>query len=885
MQLRDNKECFDHVLSRLSTDARRVLTKLGVQNYPQYLGLNKRTVYSVCQEKTYLWLEIVRIRGEVEAFRAVANPSATSMKKTFPKSSPPAIQSARQKTSVPPHSQQQRPGRDVSPAVPMPTAHDLEKTNRNWGQLLLRQWGRIVHMTAAHGTSVSNPEIRALRREFTDVGLPQLSWAMLMYWIEEGQPVETPVSMRRLTEFYTRRSPERQGATEPAPSTSAETGNSPGNTGASSPYAGEILPLDIFSVRARNCLKCLKVRTVAQFLDLSEDTVMRCKNAGRKTWNEIAGFQQRIGAMDAGHDDIAEELNSVPADIGESSLSKATALSGTDGVLHYNLFTTRTRNCLQRMEVRTADQFMALEEEDVLECDGAGRKTWNEITRFQKRFGTSETDDDSDELDNHGARSVPRTIAPALAGIGLGHFQFSRKNLLTLRDAGVVTLQDALATEGRSAELPTGRTHLGRIIKLLNKASISSQVNAFPVDFSSFESMVQSFLRGLIENERNAAITAEYWGLRSGEKGTLESVAQVFDITRERVRQILKRSERHLAPPACLIPLAEFWKAADEILGQAGGLMSLDSFSQAIAERFEWTHRPRSKPLATLLQLTPAYDVSEKEAWVRDKSLVCPECIKAREYLHDLFDGEVQEMHFLDASHRLVSFCQNNCQERAGVTSAPDLTFFQSLITKDSAICYQDDRLLSCERWQLVYGKTLRSVVRATLKEMGEPTHYSKLAERIRQTSVKYHDTTDRNVHACLTNYSKVFKVAGRGTYALVEWEIKPYRSHAQAIIDLLTERGEPLTATEIIRMLTRDGKFKEINLNAALATHPRIVRIDRGLYDLRDRKKPELEPEKVAKKAGDIVLFFDDDDSPDQISLGFAPSKAHEPQDEDNRK
>jgi len=353
-------------------------------------------------------------------------------------------------------------------------------------------------------------------------------------------------------------------------------------------------------------------------------------------------------------------------------------------------------------------------------------------------------------------------------------------------------------------------------------------------------------------------------------------VAQEFHLTRERVRQILSRDSKRLVAPACLLPLAEFWKAADEILEQRGGLMGLQTLSDGVAERFHWALPPRLEPFAKLLALSPAYWVNEKNAHIRDRSLSCPECEKVRDYLDNLFRNEVQEMHLRDAAHRLVTYCQSACQDGAALSSAPELVFFRNLIAENLDICCENNRLLSRKRWQLVYGKKLRSVVRAILEDIGEPAHYSEIAARIRNNSVNFREVKDSTVHGSLCN-SPEFKIVKTGRYAMAQWETKPYRSHAEAIIDLLTDRGGPLTAREIVRVLTREGEFKEPNLHAALTTHPAFVRIGQGLYDLRERHEERVNKPKPPAKPEDIVFYFDDDDDSGATSVDFAPPTARE--------
>ncbi len=52
--------------------------------------------------------------------------------------------------------------------------------------------------------------------------------------------------------------------------------------------------MDCLSIRSRNVLKNNKVSDIKSFLELSEETLMRFPNAGRKTIREILGYQDRV---------------------------------------------------------------------------------------------------------------------------------------------------------------------------------------------------------------------------------------------------------------------------------------------------------------------------------------------------------------------------------------------------------------------------------------------------------------------------------------------------------------------------------------------------------------------------------------------------------------
>jgi hypothetical protein len=55
------------------------------------------------------------------------------------------------------------------------------------------------------------------------------------------------------------------------------------------------------SVRTSNCMRRAGIETMDQFLRLDRDDVMGWKNAGIRTWNEIADLQSQLNTSAAEH--------------------------------------------------------------------------------------------------------------------------------------------------------------------------------------------------------------------------------------------------------------------------------------------------------------------------------------------------------------------------------------------------------------------------------------------------------------------------------------------------------------------------------------------------------------------------------------------------------
>jgi hypothetical protein len=244
------------------------------------------------------------------------------------------------------------------------------------------------------------------------------------------------------------------------------------------------------------------------------------------------------------------------------------------------------------------------------------------------------------------------------------------------------------------------------------------------------------------------------------------------------------------------------------------------------------------RPLLTILELGDFVTVEEKGGYVCRTDLKCRECEAATGMLQAMLT-DVDEMHVMDAAARLSMACNQVCFDRnGGAHISPALVTM--IASRSDSIISEGSKILTKDAWDRLYGRSLRVVVRSVLEESGHPLHYSEIAERIRKTNLKYGTV-----------------IAGRGTYGLSLWEIKQYKSHAEAVIELLGQLGEPMRGEHIVERLTRNGEYKPMNIRAALTTHPMIVKVGQDTFDLRDRSRKQS----VAQEAEDIVIAIGDID------------------------
>ncbi len=134
---------------------------------------------------------------------------------------------------------------------------------------------------------------------------------------------------------------------------------------------------------------------------------------------------------------------------------------------------------------------------------------------------------------------------------------------------------------------------------------------------------------------------------------------------------------------------------------------------------------------------------------------------------------------------------------------------------------------------------TPRSLTRRlyeTLEAEGRPLHYTDLLERVRRHHPRYRQSAIGSVRTYLSGHA-CFKLARQqGMYGLASWELPPYKTITESIIELLRKHGKPMRRMDIARVLAARKTHTKSSILVLLQKAPEVVRIEPGLYDLRER-------------------------------------------------
>jgi DNA-directed RNA polymerase subunit alpha len=145
------------------------------------------------------------------------------------------------------------------------------------------------------------------------------------------------------------------------------------------------IPISDFelSVRSRNCLKKMNIRTLGDLLRTTEQELLAYKNFGETSLNEIKALLAQKGLRlgqqaDEGKANAVRKTTATTGNISPEMLAK----NVTDLEL-----SVRSRKALQRLNINTVGELASRTEDELLGCKNFGQTSLNEIKQQLAEMG------------------------------------------------------------------------------------------------------------------------------------------------------------------------------------------------------------------------------------------------------------------------------------------------------------------------------------------------------------------------------------------------------------------------------------------------------------------------------------------------------------------
>ncbi len=333
-------------------------------------------------------------------------------------------------------------------------------------------------------------------------------------------------------------------------------------------------------------------------------------------------------------------------------------------------------------------------------------------------------------------------------------------------------------------------------------------------DFKKTIKNVVTQLLGVL-NARNKDVIARRFGLKTGEKQTLESIGKVYGITRERVRQIeeasIKLIREHLEK-GFSAKVQPFVTLASGIIDQANGIIT----EEDLFEKFSGSSKNSSanSSLAFFLMLD-----SQIKRYVEDDDFNTFWSINS-----------AKQEEFINTVNTFIKSLErkNDPVDEAGIPEFCSTSglFFKEPLNLALASILAISKNIDCNvfgqigltTWSQIKPRGVRDKSFLVLKRASQPKHFREITRLINVSNFSKNKANVQTVHNELIKDSR-FVLVGRGMYGLSEWGY------------------EPGTIKElIVKLLKKSGSMSRDKIVAHVMS-VRLVKANTVVLGLQDRK------------------------------------------------
>jgi len=343
---------------------------------------------------------------------------------------------------------------------------------------------------------------------------------------------------------------------------------------------------------------------------------------------------------------------------------------------------------------------------------------------------------------------------------------------------------------------------------------------------------------GNIPNNRTKEVIARRFGLRDGQKHTLEAIGQDHGITRERVRQIEEGGLGILKQAQVMDKFQPVLKTVDEHLKEYGEFkkeQELYDDLTYICFPVKEVERMKKEGLAEISKCQAAFylimtlgDQFERlpendhfhSAWTNNKN--------SAKNVKKTVDSLIKH---LDVKKQVL--------EKGELLSAAKVLFpelsekaIHSYVKASKHIAQNHLGHFGLVHWPEISPRGVKDKAYIILKNAGRPLHFSQVTEEINKVLPSIRQAYVQTVHNELIK-DKRFVLVGRGLYALAEWGYEP-GTVSEIIVQIMKKENRPLGKEEIVKTVMAKRLVKENTVLINLQNRKLFDRVPDGAYILK---------------------------------------------------
>jgi len=317
----------------------------------------------------------------------------------------------------------------------------------------------------------------------------------------------------------------------------------------------------------------------------------------------------------------------------------------------------------------------------------------------------------------------------------------------------------------------------------------------------------QKICQDLLEDlpQRTKDIIEQRFGLREGERKTLQAIGENYGITRERVRQIETDGLESLKPK--LDKYQQAFQYFSNYINEFGDLKREDTLLSSLAGSEFKNHA------YFLLTLGEKFDRFSENKDFYSLWTVNPDSIDLAQQVVDLLYDKLSEI------NQPVGLEKISGQLDSQLGEPISLKALQSFLEVSKKIQSGINGQFGLKSWPEINPRGVIDRAYLVFKQEKRPLHFrevTKLINNSESKKISQPKALVQTVHNELIKDPR-FVLVGRGLYALKEWGYFP--GTVEEVISMILEKtGKPLSRKEVIAKVLEQRKVKEntilINLN-----------------------------------------------------------------------
>ncbi len=299
--------------------------------------------------------------------------------------------------------------------------------------------------------------------------------------------------------------------------------------------------------------------------------------------------------------------------------------------------------------------------------------------------------------------------------------------------------------------------------------------------------------------QRTVDVIERRFGLKTGERETLEAIGASYNITRERVRQIESEGFSKIKPK--LEKDKSIARHLQSVLADFGGVKKEEDLLEVIG-------KDRNSALFLLTSLSEFERMPES---------------------NDFYACWITNKDSLNKAKKVVNSTIARLKKEKKTIKLAD----SSYISISKNIEKGHDGKYGLSNWIEINPKGIKDRAYLVLREQNEPVHFTQVASMIEKLPFSNGKVHTATVHNELIKDGR-FVLVGRGLYALKEWGYEP-GIVKDIIAKTIKTAKKPLSKKEILEKVLAQRFVKENTVSLNLQNRSYFLRNSQGKYTIKE--------------------------------------------------